>query len=259
MFPMRWKPWAIGIGVVALGIWQWNRIGPPPPERVGDMEANHPWMVFDPTDDQGLPSPFADKQDPNILYLIFVRRNGSAVKINLKDKIVTPCRFNNDNGDPATTVRYLPVNSRANGAWINHSVPGKDAPSEKSPLCDEFRGHTEMRRVTHMFGYPFANKPGDRTATLQTGYWYVLDDREGKKVELLRIKVQNSEVGGGDGIGDLGLSPNRRWAVFRVANRNPYRVFIFDRDDQTSPVFQEVPLQPDPLFGLRKMPTHTPK
>jgi hypothetical protein len=232
------QAWALGAAVVIFGFWQWHRIGPPPPEIVGKMEANHPWLVFDPTEEQGLPGPFADKNDSNILYLIFSMRNGSAVKINLKEKIISPFFFKNDSGDPASTSRCLLVHTRASGGWISHSIPGKEGPSEKVPIWDEFRGHTEMRRVSHLFGYPFANKPGERTATLQTGYWYVMDGREGEKVELLRVKVQNSEVGGGDGLGDLYLSPNRRWAVFRVANRNPHRIYIFDREAKTPEVFQ---------------------
>lgn len=211
---------------------------PPPPEIVGEMEANHPWMVFDPSGDEGLPSPFADKQDPNILYLIFVRRNGSAVKINLKEKTVSPCWFKGDNGDHAVTTRYLPVINRMGEAWLNRSVSGMETPPERISIWDEFRGRTELRRVSHQFGYPFANKPGERIATLQTGYWYVMDDREGKKVELLRVKIQNSEVGGGGGLGDLDISPNKRWAVFTVANRNPHRVLIFDRQANTPEAFQ---------------------
>jgi hypothetical protein len=202
------------------------------------MEANHPWMVFDSALGQGLPAPYADKQDPNILYLIFVLRNGAAVRINLKKKVVTPCQFKSDDGDPVTTIRYHSLHDRTMGAWLQPSLPGMDASSEKVPIWDEFRGQTQSRRVSHLFGYPIANKPGERTATLQTGYWYVLDGREGKKVELLRIKVKNSELTGDDSIGDMGLSPNKRWVVFRVANRNPYRIFIFDREAKTPEVFQ---------------------
>jgi len=239
MAPSKRQAWAIGCFVVILGGWQWSRmrLPSPPPEVVGNMEANHPWMVIDPSGDQGLPSPFADKKDSNILYLIFVMRNGSAIKINLREKTSTPCWFKGDDGDPAVSTRYLPVINRMGGAWLNHSVSGKEATPERISIWDEFRGLTEMRRVAHTFGYPFANKRGERIATLQTGYWYVMDGREGKKVELLRVKIKNSEVGGGGGLGDLDLSPNKRWAVFTVANRNPHRVFIFDREAKTPEVF----------------------
>lgn len=232
------QAWVLGAAVVIFGIWQWIRIGPPPPEIVGEMEANHPWMVFDLTLGQGLPAPYADKQDSNILYLIFVLRNGAAVKINLKEKMVTPCQFKSDDGDPVTTIRYPSVHDRTGGAWLQHSIPGMEAQSEKVPIWDEFRGQTETRKVSHLFGYPIANKPGERIATLQTGYWYVMDGREGKRVELLRMKVKNSELTGDDSIGNFYLSPNKKWGVFQVANHNPYRIFIFDREAKTSEVFQ---------------------
>lgn len=231
------QKWAIGAAVVILGLWLWNRIGPPPPETIGDMEANHPWMVINPTLEQGrLPSAYTDKYDSNVLYLVFVGENGSALKVDLQNKGVTVCRFKSDQGDPAITVPYYAVHNRSSGGSL--SIPGKDSPREKIPIWDEIRGRTEIRRVSHMFGYPFANKPGERTATLQTGYWYVMDERNGRKVELLRLKVKNSELTGGDSIGDMDLSPNKRWIVFSVANQNPRRVFIFDRESRTPEAFQ---------------------
>jgi len=234
------KRQALVLGVIAVLIflWQWKRVPAPPPEYVGEMEGNHPWIIFDPTIEQGLPSAFSDKIDPNILYLIFVMKHGSAVKINLQEKSITSCQFKDDDGDPLTTTPYLLVHSRPTGGMLRHSIPENNIPDENTTIWDEFRGQTETRKVSHMFGYPIADRKGERVATLRSGYWYVMDERNGKRFELLRVKIQNSERGGGDAIGELDLSPNKRWAIFTVANRNPHRVYIFDRDAKTSEVFQ---------------------
>jgi hypothetical protein len=238
MIRSKRQTWALGFAIVIFGFWLWSRIDTPTPVSVGDMEANHPWMVFDPAEGQGLPIPYADRRDPNILYLIFVMRNGFAMKINLNEKMVTPCQFSSDDGDPVTTIRYSSVHDRTMEAWLQYSIPGMETQIEKVPIWDEFRGQTETRKVSHLFGYPIANKPGKRIATLQTGYWYVMDGREGNRVELLRIKVKNSELTGDDSIGNFYVSPNKKWAVFQVANHNPYRIFIFDREAKSPEVFE---------------------
>jgi hypothetical protein len=247
MNSMRLQAWileAIVLLASGLGFGCYNRKGsqqvsPPPQEFNGPLEANHPWIVFDPTDKQDLPVPFSDNQDPNILYLIFVMEDGSAVKINLAGKTITPCQFKNDHGDPAITVRYLSVSDRAGkgGGWIDYSTKEKNGLTERVPIWDEFRGQTEKRRVSHMYGYPFPTKPGERDAWIQTGSWYVMDERHGKKIELLRVKIKDSELVGGDSLGDMYLSPNKRWIVFTIAN-HPARTFIFDREAKTPEVFE---------------------
>ena len=60
---------------------------------VGSMEANHPWMTFEPTREQGMPHPMGDIQDPNIVYFVFVEKSGEAVKVNLNTKEISPYHF----------------------------------------------------------------------------------------------------------------------------------------------------------------------
>ena len=190
------------------------------------MEANHPWMVFDPTMEQDLPSPYADKNDPNVLYLIFVRENGLAVRVDLKTKVISPAHFTSDDGDPATTTRYKIA-----------AVTRLEYVKSDEPVFEEFRGATEKRFLSHMFGFPVATKPGTREATLRTGYWYVVDHRNAHKVELLRVKIKDSELTGNGGLGETYISPDKKWIVFTLAN-HPARTFIFNREGTDPETFQ---------------------
>ncbi len=212
--------------VLLLGLVCWiRRVPPAPKEYVGPMEANHPWLVFDPTLEQDLPSPYADKNNPNVLYLIFIHENGLAVKIDLKTKSILPTHFTSDDGDPGTTIRYKTADERL------------EYVSAEKPVWEEFRGTVEKRIISYMFGNPIAAQPGTREATLRTGYWYVMDGRKEHKVELLRAKIQNSELTGGGGLGETYISPDKNWIVFTLAN-HPARTFIFNRESTDPETFQ---------------------
>lgn len=220
-----WVTGAIGL-VLLLGRTWWNRgLSPAPKEQVWPMEANHPWMVFDPTLEQDYPSPFADKNDPNVLYLIFVQENGLAVKIDLKTKTISPAHFPSDKGDPDITIPYKLART-----WLENVSPDK-------PVWEEFRGTVEKRQIPYSFGYPIAAQRGTREATLRTGYWYVMDGRKEHKVELLRAKIQNSDLTGGGGLGETCISPDKKWIVFMLAN-HPARTFIFNRESMDPETFQ---------------------
>jgi hypothetical protein len=226
--PQR-RVWATGIMgfLLLLGLVCWiRRVPPAPTEYVGSMEANHPWMMFDPTMEQDYPSPFADKKDPNIVYLIFSQKNGLAVKIDLKTKVISQAHFTSDDGDPGTTIRYkIAVVTRL------------EYVSSDEPVFEEFRGMVEKRKISHMFGFPVATKPGTREATLRTGYWYVVDHRNAHKAELLRVKIKDSELTGNGGLGETYISPDKKWIVFRLAN-HPARIFIFNRESTDPETFQ---------------------
>lgn len=222
-----WVTGAIGLFLL-LGRAYWNSgLSPAPKEYVGPMEANHPWMVFDPTLEQDYPSPFADKNYPNIVYLIFVQKNGLAVKIDLKTKAISPAHFTSDDGDPGKTVRYKLART-----WLEEVSLDK-------PVWEEFRGMVEKRRIPYSFGYPIAAQRGTREATLRTGYWYVMDRRKEHKIELLRVKIQNSDLTDGGGLGETYISPDKKWIVFRLAN-HPARIFIFNRESADPETFENV-------------------
>jgi hypothetical protein len=189
------------------------------------MEANHPWMMFDPTMEQDLPAPYADKNDPNVLYLIFVRKNGLAVKIDLKTKAISQVHFASDDGDPGTTIRYKTADEKL------------EYVSQDEPVWEEFRGTVEKRRIPYSFGYPISAQSGTREANLRSGYWYVMDRRKEHKVELLRVKIRNSELTGGGGLGVIYISPDKKWIVFTLAN-HPARAFIFNRENTDPETFQ---------------------
>lgn len=213
--------------ILLLGLVYWiRRVPPAPTEYVGSMEANHPWIMFDPTMEQDLPSPYADKNDPNILYLIFIQRNGLAIKIDLKTKAISTVHFASDHGDPGTTIRYK-----------NAAVTRLEYVNSDEPVFEEFRGTVEKRKISHMFGFPIATKPGTREAILRTGYWYVVDHRNDHKAELLRVKIKDSELTGNGGLGEIDISPDKKWIVFTLAN-HPARTFIFNRESADPETFQ---------------------
>lgn len=109
--------------------------------------------------------------------------------------------------------------------------------SSDEPVFEEFRGTVEKRKISHMFGFPVATKPGTREATLRTGYWYVVDHRNAHKAELLRVKIKDSELTGNGGLGETCISPDKKWIVFLLAN-HPARTFIFNRESTDLETFQ---------------------
>ena len=230
----RWKK-VLGISLATLALlWMASCFS-----YVGELKSNHAWIVFDPSLGQGLASPFADKSDPNILYLIFAQRNGAAVKINLKEKSTTSVQFPSDKGDPETTLRYYFVNDRKGkgGGYTVHGTPGKDNTTEFLPFWDELRGRVISYPYPHLYGFPFPHELGIKHVEARFGTWYVIEQRGGRRVELLRTRVWNSELSGGDSIGDLELSPDRKWVVFRLAGY-PERIFIFNREAPGPEAFQ---------------------
>jgi len=191
---------------------------------ISAMEANQPWMVVDPVEGQRVTAPFMDRTDPNILYLVVVGKSGEAIRIDLKTKSVSPYKFNvNDWKEVKTQAIQCPTGLHYDfsGYYCFHQT-------QRSSLRAEFRGKEETRTVRHMFGYPWANEPGLRRAELRTGVWYIVDERSGQNVELLRVKIMNAELSFFD-MGDMQISPDERWIIFWLSNLNG-RVFIFDRE-----------------------------
>jgi hypothetical protein len=178
---------------------------------VGNMEANHPWLVFDATLEQGIVHPYGDKADPMILFLTFVGKDGDAVKVDLNTKSITPYHF--------------PVNR-----WEDiKNLTQRWELSDFGSTWTEFRGVQGTRRVWHMFGYPVPDRLGKTIMELRTGYYYVMDRRENTEIELLRVKLENSDLSSG-GLGELYRSPDNKWLVFTLASYRQ-RVYIFSRDE----------------------------
>ena len=230
------KPWlwASACLVLVVLIYLGCRGSFPPKAYVGDMEANHPLLVFDPTLEQGLVAPYGDKTDPMILYLTFVGKNGDAVKVDLKTKSIIPYRF--------------PVN-----LWedIKNLAPRWE-PSNFGSTWTEFRGVKGTRRVWHVFGYPSPDRLGKTLMELRTGYYYVMDQRENSDIELLRVKIENSDLSWGGGLGQLYRSPDNKWLVFTLASYRQ-RVYIFSRAEMEPKRFDpnstEKVLETFPRFG----------
>jgi hypothetical protein len=216
----------VAIISLLLGAFWWVRhrsLEALPHAHISAMEANYPWMIVDPGRNQKTTRPYVDKQDSNILYLLSMHRMGNAIRVDLKTKTTSPNNFEiNDWGEmdkialPCLYGRHFDFS----GYYCFHDT-------QRSTLWAEFRGQEEPRIVRHMFGYPWANQPGLRNAALRTGNWYLMDERDGRKVELLRVKIQNAELNFFD-LGDLQISPDERWIIFNLSNLNG-RVFIFDR------------------------------
>jgi len=187
------------------------------------MEANQPWMIVDPDRNQNVTHPYMDKKDSNILYLLIMHKMGDAIRVDLKAKTTSPYKFEiNDWGEMDKLT--LPCLFGRHYDFSGYYCFNK---TQRSPLWAEFRGQEETRTVRHMFGDPVANEPGMRQASLHTGAWYIMDERDGRKVELLRVKIQNAELTFFD-LGDMQISQDERWVIFKLSNLNG-RVFVFDR------------------------------
>jgi hypothetical protein len=186
-----------------------------PSAHVGAMEANQPWIIVDPPIGIGPTFPYLDKQDLNILYLVKVSGKGEAIKINLKDRTISPYKFDVSNWEE--------VDKRAE-PFLN----GEPMYNPESPIWADFRGKIQTQETRHLYGYPWPNEPGMRQAVLRSGYWFVMDRRDGRNVELLRVKVQNAEIESGD-LGHIEISHNGKWIAFFLSNINS-RVFIFNRE-----------------------------
>lgn len=196
-----------------------------PREHVEAWEANHPWLVFE-LPAEGSALPYGDKEDPSIIYLVYTTgsyngKPGDAVKINLSTKETTPYHFNVTEWEDA--IKY--TLDYSNGLR-RHSSDG--------PIWVEFRGKREDRIVKHMFGDPVANKLGTYKAEMRTGYYYIMDERNAKPIELLRVKIANSEMDFGE-LGSACLSPDRKWIVFVTSRtfelyKQPSKAFVFKRD-----------------------------
>lgn len=211
---------------VLLGMFLWVRhrsLTALPRAQIGGMEANQPWMIIDPAMGQRITVPYMDRENPNVLYLVVVGKEGEAIRINLETKGISSYRFNVSN--------WKEVKTQADPchAGLHYDFSGYYCfyKTEQSSLRAEFRGQEEARMVRHLFGYPWANEPSIRRAELRTGSWYIMDERGGHKVELLRVKIENAELNFFD-LGDMHISPDERWLIFWLSNLNG-RVFIFDR------------------------------
>lgn len=191
---------------------------------VGALEANHPWIIFDPTYEQGCVIPYADKQNCDIVYLVFGLgpKFGDAVKIDLRTKKISPYHFD--------VAEFADVKKFA--IKYEHGFSYNDL---SAPLWIEFRGKKEERVVKHLFGDPIPTRSSNRKATLRSGYYYIMDKRGNLTIELLRVKIVNSELSWA-GLGMAYISPNGKWAVFTLEN-NPGRTFIFNRDVKDLAIF----------------------
>lgn len=206
-----------------------------PQAHIGDMEANNPWIIFDPKLDEGYIIPCEDKHDPNIVYLIFEGKVGDAVKIDLRTKKVSPYHFD--------VSKWEDVENYTNKYNLGYHWEGP------GPLWIEFRGTIKKLKVSHMFGDPVPNQPGTRVVSIRSGYYYIMDEHDGNRIELLRVKTIDSELDFGQ-LGEAFLSPNKDWVIFTLGNL-PQRTFIFNRknktpltfpydhDDQTQEIYKE--------------------
>lgn len=191
--------------------------------RIGSMEANHPWITFDPTKEQGMPYPMGDSHDPNIVYFVFVQKDGEAVKVNLKTKEISPYHFK--------VEKWEDVNKFT--AKFNL---GSHFENPKAPTWIEFRGKKKVGNGIHLFGDPVPNRPGIYEKTLRTGYYYIMDNRNNVSVELLRVKIANAEIDFG-GLGTAYISPDEKWLIY-VLDGYMARTFVFNRQEQSIPPFQ---------------------
>ncbi len=203
--------WAIACLILTNLIFLGSCGNLPPKANVGSMEANHPWLEFEPTLEQGLASPYGDKADPMILYLTFVGRDGDAVKVDLKTKSISSYHFPVNRWEDIENLAQRWDSSYFESTWT------------------EFRGVKGMRRVWHMFGDPFPDRLGKTQMELRTGYYYVMDRRENTDFELLRVKIENSDLNWA-GLGTLYRSPDDKWLVFRLASYSQ-KIYIFSRTE----------------------------
>lgn len=187
------------------------------PEIIGPMEANHAWLTLDPSE-QTIITTSWDKQDSDIVYFVPVGVGKAVIKVNLKTKMI----INEPNLGKFEKYTF----GNASALHVFHS---------KGPLWIEFRGKIEKRTIFHLFGDPIPTKPGVRKATRRTGYYYIVDKRNGVSIELLRVKVINAEIDFG-GLGSATISPNGKWISFELDN-NTSRIWIFNREENASPTF----------------------
>lgn len=210
MKPKNWKKRVVWISIFGF-IVIWFAITY---HYVGEVEINNPYTVFNAnSQEQRVISPYVDKQDPNIIYLTFVQENGDSAKIDLKTKVVTPFHFEVNKWEEIKNLA-IPFD------------PAVHRPG--SPISIELRGREFTHSVIHLFGFPYPDSLGTYQARFRFGHWYVMDNRSGSKVSLLRIRVWNSDLNW-DEFGDAYVSPDGRWTVFQMRGIHP-TVYIFDRN-----------------------------
>lgn len=185
----------------------------PPKERVTLILVQKPWMTLNFIKGQGIPVPFSDKDDSNILYLIFLRGDGRAIKIHLDTQAVLPIQFH-DEGPEATRIAQYEI-----GAPHLFNV---------TPLKWQFQGSVENRDVYHLFGFPWPSAPMTRKAQLRSGDWRLMDIRDGEWMELLRFRVRNSERKDSE-FGDLHISLGSKWVVLIDPDISS-KIYLFRRD-----------------------------
>ena|ERR1035438_5337839 len=220
----EWKWIALLCFGVLFGALLWIRhLNAVPRAHISGMEANQPWIVIDPRIGARTTVPYMDKQNPNILYLVVVSTRGEAIRVDLTTKQSSTYWFDVKEWEQVDNLANHCLHCEPTDyyGFYSHHV------NQFLTLYAEYRGEKETRTVRHMFGYPWANEPGLRTAELRSGVWYIGDMRDGHRNDMLRVKVKNAELTKWD-LGDLYISPDERWAIFRLSNRNG-RIFIFDR------------------------------
>jgi hypothetical protein len=216
--------WIMLIPILALLVSCDKKSPPLPRPYVGAMEANHPWMIFDPTMEQGMVYPCGDKIDLDIVYLVFAMRGGDAMKVNLRTKEISPYHFDIEK---LKDVHALTVKYNLGFRYENNT----------GPLMIEFRGKKEARVVKHMYGDPVPNQPGLLKSEFRTGYYYIIDHRNKLPIEVLRTKLVNSSLSWA-GLGTTYTSPDGRWLIFVLYNM-PSRTIFFNRIETSPTQFSE--------------------
>ena len=187
------------------------------------MEANHPWLVFDPTMEQGMLVPMGDIQDSNIVYFVFAMKDGDAVKVDLTTKKTSPFHFKVEKWEDVTKCTSM-------------YKLGSQYENPNAPVWIEFRGKKKVGNGIHLFGDPVPNRPGVYEETRRTGYYYIMDNRDGVPVELLRVKIINAGIDFG-GLGRAFISPDRKWIIYTLDGQIS-RTFVFNREEKIVSPFQ---------------------
>jgi hypothetical protein len=199
--------------------------------HVGGVEVNNPWMIVNPPH-SGFGAPYADRADPNVLYVAYIGIGGEALRIDLINKKVTPYRFN--------VEKYEDIDKFANkfepglDQHTGDFMLDKDLPW--NPGRQEFRGWAFSRPTLHMFGFPVATEPGIRKITYAFGRWVLVDHQGDEKAELVRYHMWNMEKEYfGFNSNDFDISPDGKWATYRLPH-GLQPIFIFKRDSKDGSV-----------------------
>ncbi|HJV89662.1 MAG TPA: hypothetical protein VJ623_05095 [Holophagaceae bacterium] len=162
-----------------------------------------------------------DKFDPQILYLIQPLSGGAGLRIDLHTFKLSSCKF--DLKDPDNIEESIKEADK----FFNSFTLIYPRVQPHPIAWEEFRGRTFSHPAFHLYGYPVASEPGLRKAEPRFGDWFIIENQNGINVELIKLPVWNSETPGDLSMGQLYISPDKRWDVFISSGRSV--VFLFDR------------------------------